>query len=356
MRLSHNHILTFLFLILLQNNCAERYDIDTDNNFGLLVLDGGISDQPGPYFINLSTTRSATRKPDPLPGAAITISDDKGNSESLNEIELGKYKLEGLIVKGRPNGVYKLNIELSDGRKFESTPEIMAKDSTPVDSYSIQVIKEKVITPSGIESSYWMVKVYLDTQLPETDKTSFYRWSVAEVWLFLPTCTPGAISCPRNCYIFEPNTTYNLVLLKSSDYALQNLRNLSLLSRGIDISFSSRHYFNITQHSINSNAYQYWSKVEQLISKRGSIFDSPPATIIGNIKNISNPNEPVFGYFEVSATQLRRIYIDRGQIPTFVETCIFGAIDFDPSYQQKRCFFCEALEGSTVERPAWFKL
>ena len=117
-----------------------------------------------------------------------------------------------------------------DGRKFDSNPEKIPSIAKPQDSASFKVLNEKEITDNGVEVSYWKVNIILSTSLPKNDNGGFYRWSVSEVWNIFPTCPPNAIECPRICYIYEPTSLYNLLVVKSSDYSNGALNNYLLMS------------------------------------------------------------------------------------------------------------------------------
>ena len=47
----------------------------------------------------------------------------------------------------------------------------------------------------------------------------------------------------------------------------------------------------------------------------GTIFEPPPAIIRGNIYNIHDPKDPVFGYFGASAITKGSIFIPDSAIP-----------------------------------------
>ena len=57
------------------------------------------------------------------------------------------------------------------------------------------------------------------------------------------------------------------------------------------------------------DAIEYWRKVNILANQVGSIFDTPPAEINGNIKNLNNQDEKVYGYFQTVNETYHRIYI-----------------------------------------------
>ncbi len=126
------------------------------------------------------------------------------------------------------------------------------------------------------------------------------------------------------------------------------------MKKGIDFSFNGRHYFNTTQYSMTEEAYEYWRKVAQLITKRGSIFDTPPSVIRGNITSVTNPAELALGFFEASGSKLTRAFIDKGKIPTYVESCYFYDPNYNPKLFNRFCFYCEDHAGATIVEPTWF--
>ena len=123
-----------------------------------------------------------------------------------------------------------------------------------------------------------------------------------------------------------------------------------LQSEGIDYSFSSEHIFNVTQYSMNKSNFQYWTKAQELIVKRGSIFDTPPAKILGNITNEADTNEIVFGYFEATGQKISRLKVSGGNSPVYIFTCL----DYPERTYYPFCQNCEYLAGSTHEVPSWW--
>ena len=349
------NIVITLLLLLFFGHCREPFQFDTQSQAGLLVVDGNINDQPAPYFLNLGTTNTPGLKAQPYTNAVVTISDELGNTETYHEIEKGRYQLDGKKVTGRPGGTYTLHITLTDGRKFDSFPEKLPSGTKAIDASSIKVLNEKTTTDDGEEVSRWNVKLFLTTNLGENNKSGRYRWAVSEVWNLFPTCFLGQISCPQICYIYDPLSKFDLRVVKASDYADTKISNLQIMSRTVDFSFNGRHFFNITQYSMNEGAFDYWNQVSLLLNKRGSIFDTPPAEIRGNVRNVNEPNEWVLGYFEASGTVITRNFIDRGAIPTHVQTCYIFDPEFDPTSLSEFCFDCRRHPGATTVEPPWFE-
>lgn len=346
------NLLLFLSLLLF-NNCKDPYDFNLQGVTSSLVVNGIISDLSGPQYIKLGTTSSPKQSPSPLLGALVNVTDENGNQENLKDLGNGKYQLDQTKVKGRKAGTYLLDIQLPDGRHYKSSAETMASPQAK-DSAYFTIVTEKIVSTEGILINNDNVKVYLNTNLPPESEPGYLRWAIEEVYCIIPSCSPQAIACPAFCYIFQEVSKFNLELIKTTDFqSAISLKDILLQTRGIDYTFMVRHFFNISQYSMNPNTYDYWKKVQLLTSRTGSIFDSPPAIVQGNIHNLNDPSEPVYGYFEASAQKLTRLYVDKGYIKTDITSC---AWDFriPAGNYYSYCLNCNAIKGSTNARPDWF--
>jgi hypothetical protein len=88
--------------LILLSSCIDRLNIKVpDSNASQLVVDGLITDELGPYLINLSLSTKVDgflqfRKL--VTAKRVTIFDNVGNSEDLTLIETGIYQT-------KPNGI-----------------------------------------------------------------------------------------------------------------------------------------------------------------------------------------------------------------------------------------------------------
>ena len=57
----------------------------------------------------------------------------------------------------------------------------------------------------------------------------------------------------------------------------------------------------IEQLSLSANAYRYYKLFADQVQNTGTLADSPPAPIVGNMKNLSNAQENVVGYFSAAS-------------------------------------------------------
>jgi hypothetical protein len=118
-------------LLALLTSCEEIIQIDLNESDPKIVIEGVITDQPGPYFVKITQTTDYYN-PGTIPtisGAEVRISDNAGNEELLTEAESGIYQTQSL--QGIPDRTYTLNVTYN-GKSYhaESTmPVALTIDS-----------------------------------------------------------------------------------------------------------------------------------------------------------------------------------------------------------------------------------
>ena len=100
--------------------------------------------------------------------------------------------------------------------------------------------------------------------------------------------------------------------------------------------FTENFCFHISQFSISEEEFNYWNNIKDIVEINGSLFDPPPGTVIGNIRNVDNSNDIAVGYFSVASVIFLRDFINgdelgvsispkcgrRGQIPFGCDDCL----------------------------------
>lgn len=127
-------IATFLF-----SSCEKVIDINLNAKAPQIVIEGNITDQPGPYTVKLTQTVNydeANTFPT-ITGAIVTISDNAGNSEILTETSLGIYSTSTLqSIIGRK---YKLKV-IANGKEYDASSTI----NPPVNIDTLKIIKQNL--------------------------------------------------------------------------------------------------------------------------------------------------------------------------------------------------------------------
>ena len=363
----------FLFILLL-NGCIVQFIPETGEDQDLLVVEGLITDQPGPNTIRLSKSlplgvKNAAK---PLEGCIVTISDDLGNYYSLNETVAGTYVTNPTNFQGIIGRWYTLHINTStdnNNLNYQSFPMEM-KPVPPIDSifYEKEVIKESDEFSPAVE----VCQIYLNTHDPE-NSCKFYRWEYSETWEFrLPFPVLN-----NTCWISNNSDKINIkttAAFKEDRINRYPLNYISNLTDRLRVKYSIL----VNQYSLNEDEYVYWEKLQNIAEQVGGLYDITPALIPSNIWCVEDPNEKVLGYFSVSANSSKRIFIkdnfsgvinlynqcigdtifDRGPIPNLNTSC-WVLIDhsFPPPFYKvitfsKGCADC-SVRGTTIEPVSW---
>lgn len=125
------YIIVLLAISFVFSSCEEVIDLKLKSTPGTIVIQGNITDQPGPYTIALTKTvdfDDASIYP-PVSDALVIISDNYGIVDTLIERSAGNYITSK--IKGTPGYTYKLKVFTED-QTFEAVstmPNVVLIDS-----------------------------------------------------------------------------------------------------------------------------------------------------------------------------------------------------------------------------------
>src|SRR5258708_7746238 len=94
-------ILIYVLFILI--SCITQFDFSSSKFLESLVVEGMITDQPGPYLVKLSKTVPVTDQLSPInwiKGAKVVIQSDVNKTETLIEQTPGNYyttSIQGIV-------------------------------------------------------------------------------------------------------------------------------------------------------------------------------------------------------------------------------------------------------------------
>jgi hypothetical protein len=73
----------------------------------------------------------------------------------------------------------------------------------------------------------------------------------------------------------------------------------------------------VKQYALTSDAYNYYQQLKKNTEQIGSVFDTQPSELTGNVHCVSDPSEPVIGYITAGRQSQARIYIDNRNLPAW---------------------------------------
>lgn len=306
-----------LVIVLLLSSCREEFWPDLGSKYDkILVVEGMITNLEGPYTVMLSYS-SSFEDPDPIPagGFEVTLLDDQGLGEALEETEPGTYMSRPDGIRGTPGRLYKMNIQSPDGRTYESD-------------------FEKLHTPAGIDSIYALLEYrnidyfpfdlpgyqfYVDTRPAESDSVHFvwqltqtYQYSV-DFGLFYyydgrlhTVLNPDSI---KTCWRTDP--VYSIFTTSLKGLTEPVISSFPLHFVGFDTrEFSEGYSLFVRQLTVSESAGEFWNAVNELHTSSDGLYTRLPYQIRGNIHNIDNRDEPVLGYFMTAGVSQQRLFYE----------------------------------------------
>jgi hypothetical protein len=302
--MKYKKYIILLLPVLILSSCIVSFIPETDEDKDMLVVEGLITDQPGPYVIKLSKSQPLGTKESakPVKGWQVKVLDDIGGIYTFTEKATGTYVSDPVKFRGIVGRSYTLSIRSSNTPQltFESLP-VELKKVPPIDSiyYEKKILKEG--TNGGLPDEG--CEVYLDTHDPE-NKSRFYRWEFNETWEFrLPFDVPNS-----RCWLSYNSVKINVKSTKAFAEDRVTKYPINFISNTSD-RLKQKYSMLISQYSLSEDEFNYWDKLQNVTQQVGGLYDITPATIPSNIWCNEDPNELVLGYFSVSAVASKRIFI-----------------------------------------------
>lgn len=341
-----------LMLMVLAVSCVTEFQPGTVSIPTSLIVEGQVTDQPGPYTVKLTKTADYSYKSLNLleTGATVTISDNLGNQEILKEQSPGgTYITAANGIQGVAGRSYKLTIKTKAGKQYESDAEVL-QAAPPI----LKLYYEYTVETGGLnfaKNQGW--NVYLDTKDPEV-LGNYYKWDWQH-YDFTAVCSQRelkdgsltGLGCCSNCW--NITRCFNCISL-SSDVNINGQAISRQLIMRVPYKSTSKYYLEVQQQAISKGAYQFWKSVKGLVNNTGGLFDAAPSSVQGNLHAVNDPSALVYGYFGATGISEQYINVDRsnGQ----------GVPDTDPIPivpQPSACVVCENSLYRTPNKPRWWQ-
>lgn len=308
--------------------CVEPFELGIKSDLRILTVDATLTDSPEEQIINLAESVNVNGSvfSQPLLKAKVEVIVGGNERLTLTEKGQGVYALPSNF-KLQTGVNYKLVFTKADGTQYESSEDQVSKVPEIInvhDEFKVNAIERgaNLYDPGNY--------VYLDTQDPAKDENNYlWTWKLWERQSVCATCFSGRYfltPAPARCREERAYTGQTFDYLCSGDcWEIFSSKDLNVFtdiySNGQPIQnrlIAKIPYYNfrgalieIKQQSISPAAYRYYKLLADQVQNNGSLVDTPPAALIGNIKNVKNPNESIAGFFMVTSVRTVRHWIDR---------------------------------------------
>ncbi len=303
--------LFLLAFVIIFGGCKKPYTpkaISNPPNY--LVVEGTILSGTDSTIFKLSRTvkLSSDSTTNPVTGAELFVETATTNY-GLSEVKPGYYALPPLNFD--PTQQYRLKIVLADNSTYVSD-FVPLQTTPPIDSIGYSIINNGV-------------QLYVNTHDP-FNKTRYYRWEYQETWRFHAEYYTSFITDGTQLLVRQPDQQIYYCFANDASGSIL-LGSSAKLSRDViyetPIAFipstsekvELRYSILLKQYPLTKEAFTFWTNLKTITEQLGSIFDAQPTQLNGNIHNVDNPAEHVFGFISANTVQTKRIFIDRTQLP-----------------------------------------
>jgi hypothetical protein len=324
--------------VLLALGCKEEFPLEFKSNENILVVEGGITNKPGPYSVRLSTTLPINQPIRvPFEKCVVTLSDNQGHSEILTETSPGVYQTSTGGIRGVIGNEYSLSVATPDNKVYQTAFEEM-KPVLEIDSvYAELTNHEDLDYPYGLPG----FQFYIDSK-PALEKETYIMWNMVETYKYeadyklhalyyygdyyyanrsmdtIAQITGLSYDTLLTCWKTDPIRyifTGQIANLSELNITRQPLHFVSTETKKLTIKYS----LFVQQCSISKDAHNFWESIRDQISDESFLYTKQPYNITGNLQNIDDPEEITFGYFTVASVSERRTFYERPNTTFYFE-------------------------------------
>ncbi len=324
--------------------CVEKIDLNITDSGNLMSVEGRITDIDSCYII---LRRTATKLSAPQ---YIPISDARVSVIENGHISIPFRYLPGESVympvnrefRGKKGNTYQLKIEMGNGSTYLSSVDTLQPASV------IKRIEEQFAVDESGLVPYPQINVHAIVARSEASASylhfQFVHYARAKYCAACviyskydlidnSNCPSPFKSCTQTlreeyllnqAYDFygfpciNPNGCWNYV--KSRNYKLFNdtyvpvNTDYDVLFGKVPYTTFSKYFLELHVTRLTKAAHKYFTDLEQMGIKSGSMFDPVPVLLTGNVYNEKDPKDRALGYFVVGGQEVTGKMINRGEI------------------------------------------
>lgn len=324
-------VICFYFVSHLFTSCIDAVEPEFEFKEGLVFVESIASTIPKASFvtINRSTIEFGVYVVNFVEGATVSFENTStGELVSLIETRNSYLPPDDFVV--RPGDQWKLNIQLANGKKIESTPE-QVLEPVPITNIEVRYDPELVFRDNLGGKFVPGHEVSIDFEDP-ANAENFYYWTYRTyenldfcerctdaVWRN-GECTPVEIAsfraryfdyaCDIDCWRIRFPESVTIFDDRFSDGKMVNkfpVGDLLLYTK-------ENMVVEVQQFSITPAAYKYFKVLKDVVDNNSGLNAPPPAALVGNLFNPDDSEDFVFGRFTAAATSSASLFVNRNLI------------------------------------------
>jgi hypothetical protein len=357
-----------LICTLLAASCVDRFIPVTARYDQTLFIECLIADGANLATVKISLSApiateesdSITYKPNGVSGAQARILCTDGKEYFCAENLPGYYT--AMDFKALPGQSYKLVVNYG-GNTFESDFQEM-KPCPPIDSISHKPVVQKLSESGEVVDGY---RFYASTH-DSAEGASYYRWTLDATFIYTVPYIASHIWDGRNTTVasnklvrtcWKSKEISGIYISKSAGLAENRVIEapLNFESQSGD-ELSIRYSLNVRQYAISQSAFEFWENIQKLVSQTGSLYQTQPSRILGNIRCTTDPAVAVTGIFEFPVIPVRCLLLTVGvDIPWWrLPAGSYVTMDYQSNSfltATPSCYDCRLRDGTLEKPPFW---
>jgi hypothetical protein len=317
-------------LALLLTSCIDPVPPEFEYKEGLVFIEGVASTLEGASFVSISASAIEynVKVVNDVHGAEVAFLQPASGVRIELEEQPGGY-VPPMDFAVKPGESWFVDIVLEDGTHYRSEVE---KVLPPVAITGISAAYDPELYFRDASQKYVPGhRVFLSFEDPGVD-TNYYYWTYRafENLDICDICQNG-IFREGKCIMPAPGTSvdpYYYYQCDSECWKIRYPEKISVLDDSfingkqvsgqevaeIPLYTKENMAVEIQQFSLSQNAYHYYKVLSDLVDNNGSLNAPPPAALIGNLYNVVNDNEYVFGRFTTASSSSASVFIERSGI------------------------------------------
>lgn len=310
----------FVLPALVFSTCRDIYEPELNVKYRYTVVEGLITDEPGPHRIRLtkSTVFGDNVHPEAISNARVLITNSHNDTLFLQETRPGKY-FTPADFKGVHGEVYVLHIETHDGVIYRSHPQEMRqplKADTIYGEFGNQLFHYQSPGSDGlIQDDVAGVHMFINVS-GNNNQTPQFRFSTSlllQYSLMVSWNPPEYDFCWRRRHITDYvdkdiGRSADSPVSERNRFAFFPLNTRAMRHLGFPIDIGSTHIsyehprlIVNSLYALNDDAYAFHQARNQQLEDDNTIFDPVDPQLPGNVIRMSDEGENALGFFEVSS-------------------------------------------------------
>lgn len=301
-------------------SCREIYNHVPNIAEDAIVVDGLLSDHPGPHLIRLTGIEMIETSdpdnphspvnegiPDYIKGASVIVADDAGNQFIFSEEAPGRYYSDSTLraVEGMS---YTLHITTSNGHVYLSSPQQLPEPVTMDTLIAMNTYRERLVLSN--QGTYYIERIHGLEIVADISGSSNNRllFRVIPQYLLLYTETFAnhqnylwkKLYMPDNININIEAFEQETAVVRNHEVAFMSLREQDMYIDREQNFDPHRRILLLSLFSLNEDSWSFYHSAHGQIRSEGRLFDPMAKQLPSNIYCESDPGRLALGLFEVS--------------------------------------------------------